>query len=121
MIRALIFGLAVCALPVSAASGEITCYAEQFVTTDDGPKDYIRQNLELEYQDSRTVIYSTEINSRAYVLAGDPISGKYYATQSWGPGYTFGIMSVAAFDSENRFTLAQVEQTVVHKLVCTKE
>ena len=104
----------------AAGLGDINCTAEQFETTPSAIINHVKQPLLLQERVATNVILSVEIDGRAYTLNGDLQTGTYRLTQSWGPGYTQGIMTTGSFGIDGRLQIVQVNETKVYKLVCLK-
>ena len=116
----LVFTLALAGAYARAELGDIECKAQRYEVTKDGLKDLAEQPLALVSKVGTSITLTADLGDRAYNLSGDTAAGDFLLSQTWGEGYTKGILTTGAFNSSGRLVISQVDGAYVSKLVCTK-
>lgn len=95
-----------------AEPGEIRCQAEYRVITQDGIVEPQVKKMVKTHQDSRSIRFEAELNGRSFSLSGDTLTGDFMLSQTWGAGFTEGVLTTTSFNSDGRLQVSTVTTIV---------
>lgn len=98
----------------------ITCTAEQWVVRDNAIRDHHKLEMKEELEGGFRFL-KANVGGYAYTVNPNSSADELMITQSWGEGYTSGVMTTAAFGSSKRVQLSVVDKNKVWKIVCLKQ
>ena len=98
----------------------ITCTAEQWVVRDNAIHDHHKLEMKEELEGGFRFL-KANVGGYAYTVNPNSSADELMITQSWGEGYTSGVMTTAAFGSSKRVQLSVVDKNKVWKIVCLKQ
>lgn len=98
----------------------ITCTAEQWEVRDNAIQDHYKLEMK-ELTEGSFKYLQAKVGERAYTVNPNSSPDELMVTQSWGEGYTSGVMTTLAFGSSKRIQLSFVDKNKVWKIVCLKQ
>jgi hypothetical protein len=96
-----------------AAVGDIKCTAQHRVISSLGIKEEEVVPMVKDHEDIRSIHFIAEVRGRTFALSGDPMTGNYTISQTWGVDYAEGILVSATFDNNGHMQVSSVETLIV--------